>query len=295
MPRERPEILTRAPKGRDAKITYATEFRDMLRENPGIIKIAIRLADEAVEKYEPKNIQIGSYRLKYNRESRGWFIDSDSGQTSILNRPEFGRGVFLVPGKPSTDIESGLKVTVLGRSLREGIGGDRSRFDKADYFKFYFKGKAFFVKRSFITITPGFEEFQSIVRAKKALSDLDNVRLVEAQMGYQDNNESWYISKWENLESAGFLPENSLFGGPDNYGKHRKRGTFLQDSKNITEEFNDYSATEQTILSRLYKAGIVKDADNNLFYNLKTKQFIFLDLGFNESKGLGNPIRKPRE
>jgi hypothetical protein len=211
---------------------------------------------------------------------------------------DFGRGTILVPGQPIMDEENKIEVTLLGRSNREiALWYDRTRFDKCDYLKIAFQGQSFFVKRSFITINPGFTEFQRTASAKKVLNGMDFVKVVEAKLGYQDKKESWFISKWENLEEAGFATLLVYSREYDDYGKKIK-GVFAEyghsEYLNQEREYRDAEQKAELIRTRLKKEGISHDIAGNLFYNPKTKTFILIDVTSESTKELGNPIRETK-
>ena len=292
MPKEIPQINTPSDphffEGKNAKIAWDRKFREMLRAHPGIIKTAIALVDKAIDEYAPENTTYGSLELKYDKETARWLEEKHAGYRPLA----YGRGTILVPGRPMMDDKTGLEVVVLGRSNREMQGMIRTRFDKCDYLKLSYDGKSFFVKRSFVTTNPGFIEFSNIQEAKELLKDLPNVGVVDAKMGYQDKNESWYISKWENLETDGFQsdPYNQL----NDYGKN-KLPAETQDSFFAFENERDYLNYKQgrkLIEEKLKPTGIDRDLNANLFYNPKTKTFILLDVtGGRKGGHLGNAIK----
>jgi hypothetical protein len=280
------------------KLVYVDEFRNLLRENPGIIKTAIALTDKAIEKYNPPNVVVGKTELKYEKETGRWlrqqtdYIYGDDGKITFdesggaITKPgrwitmDFGRGTILYLAKPVKDKNSGLEVAVLGRSNRDF--GDGGRIDKCDYLKMTIKNKSFFVKRSFISINPGFTEFENTTSAKELLKDFEFVKVVEAQLGYQDKNESWYVSKWEEFETDSF---GSLEHSFDDYGNMIGRISGK-------EEYEDAEQKAKQIKEKLREAGIHRDLGANLFYSRKIKSFFLLDVtGEDPSRMLGNPMQ----
>ncbi|PIT92979.1 MAG: hypothetical protein COU06_02520, partial [Candidatus Harrisonbacteria bacterium CG10_big_fil_rev_8_21_14_0_10_38_8] len=218
--KEGPETTT--VEGKEKKLGYENEFRALLKENPGILKVAIKLIDQALEEYNPpEKIVDNEYsekvKLMYDKEANKWLQGLKDYHLRYPMR--IGRGTLLVPGEPVKDEESGLTVTVLGRSNRKFP----KREDIGDYLKITFQGQSFFVKRSYITISPGFREFQDTLTAKEALKELEYVKVIEAKLGYQDDKESWFVSRFEDLETAGYKPgvlENNIFSSRehDDYG-----------------------------------------------------------------------------
>ena len=279
-------------ESRSRKLAYLEEFRQMLEENPGITRAAITLADQAVAEYDPSPVQMvneeGYIReVKYDRETGKWLRQVDDESWSLQEgevRPEgvppgtkfgdwipmdFGRCMLFRPGKPIIDEATGLVVSVIGRSNREfDLEIAATRIDKSDYFIMTINGKSFFVKRSFITLTPGASEFKNTLVAKGALKDLPFVRVVEAQLGYQSKNESWYVSKWEDIENAGYEPYE------------------LVKTKELEEKVTQ-------IKDRLIKIGIGADISSNLFYNPGTNNFILLDITGQDKLGTPLVFKKP--
>jgi len=293
------------------KLAYANEFRSLLKENPGIIKTAEVLIDKAIDEYNPPDTSFGVIELTYDKESGKWFekgrkrpvmkdrsmVFTESGEPLLERVPMgYGRGTILVPGKPVKDDATGLELNLLGRSNREfytSSWSDTVRVDKCDYLRLNFKGESFFLKRSFVTTNPGFVEFSNVTSAKEALKDLDFVRVVDAQLGYQDKNESWYVSKWEDLERAGFSPHNESV---NDYGEitavpRGTPGSYL--GYESEDEYNQVQERVKTIKQKLTQKNIQRDLAVNLFYNRVTKTFMLLDVtGEDPDKTLGNPIRE---
>ncbi len=284
---------TRSIKTESRKIAYDDlEFRKMLRESPGIIKEAIALATRASEEYEPQPIAIKNTEVSYDKESGQWLQADGEPATE-------GRGTFISPGKTFTDENSDLEVAMLGKSKRELESENKKsvRVDDCDYLKINFKGHSFFVKRSFVTINPGFTEFESTIKAKEALKDLNFIKVVEAKLGYQDKNESWYVSEWQEIEQAGFVPFDTLsLGGIDDYGNSIdgfSRNDFRSEASQM--RFAELKIKAQRIENTLRRAGVnTGDLYANLFCNFNTGTFILLDVGVDE-KGLGNPNRPKEE
>jgi hypothetical protein len=269
------------------KMAWDVEFRKMLRENPGIIKNAIELMNQATQEYNPQPIKLGDLEVSYDKKSEKWM--QDNGESAI----DYGRGTFFSLDKIYKDEKSGLEISMLGRSKRELESGNSVRIDDCDYFKINFKDNSYFVKRSFISINPGFNEFKNTISANEALKDLDFVKIVDARLGFQDEKESWYVSRWQDIEQAGFVSFDTLaLGGVDDYGNLIEG--FL--NNNYRSETNNMRYKELTgkvsqIRNRLARAGInTEDLYANLFCNFNTGTFILLDVGVDE-KGLGNPIR----
>ncbi|GEM_PF-3849847 len=298
----------------DKKLAYNNEFRQLLREHPGIIKTAVELADKAANEYHPADSKYGVFDLRYNPEVRRWerqterYILGEDGKIQYsdtgkaLFEPsgwvpfDYGRGVILAPDEPVTDETSGLTITTLGRSnreLKQGYGRRVVIVDDCDYFKMQLEDDAFFVKRSFISINPGFTEFKNTVEASELLKDLDFVHVVSAQLGYQDDHQSWYVSKWLDMESAGF----AMYDDPiSDYGTIVERAPkdapewFLGFENEA--EYNDVKQKAELIKERLESAQLDLDVDANLFYSRETKTFILFDVTARNSEILGEAIKR---
>ncbi len=312
MPRET-GLDTSSSESEHRKLAYANEFRAMLRKHPGILKVAMEMVDKRLAEYNPAPMKLGKAEipLKYDQQTGRWLqerkmhpmvdgkIDFSQYEESEWDPLGYGRGVILAPGEPMVDENTGLTVTVLGRSNRDlpsglfGLGST-TRIDKADYLKVDFHGHAFFVKKSFVTQNPGFVEFQNVIAARELLSDLDFVKVVEAQLGYQDKKQSWYVSKWEDLEAAGFEPFGEHMSIND-YGQSTRLGYDVPGSYRGFENQQAYEEAHQkakAIKQRLEAGSIHRDLGSNLFYNRETKTFILLDpTGEDKNKTVGQPIR----
>lgn len=265
------------------QIAYSPEFRRMLLEHPGITRAAIKLADEAEAEYNPGKVRIGLGEFEYDPDSGKWLEQryDYQGKPARKNPMSIGRGMILAPGKPKLDSKTGAEVLCLGRSNREL--GDMysqkpSRLDVTSYFKMMLGGESFFVKKSLKTTNLGLDEFKATAAAQEVLEGLDNVRVVEMQLGYQDKKQSWYVSKWEELEGAGFVPYDSLaVTGFDDYGKMVSSQEFWLGFES-EEEYEEVKEKVNIIKRRLEQASLNVDVDSNLFYNRQTKTFILLDL-----------------
>ncbi len=291
------------------KLAYDNEFRAMLREHPGIVDTAMQLTEQGLKKYDPGETRVGDEgtRLKYDKKTGQWLEEKRApllrkGKIYQNKKGEwptrhtgwkpmgFGRGTILVPGEPIRDENSGLEVTTLGTSRREMHGTYGGvRIDVSDYFKMSLNDDSYFVKHSKVTSNPAFTEFRNIKKAKELLADLDFVKVVDAKLGYQDNENSWYVSKWSDLERAGFAPYG-LVGMFDDYVKGLERREFLGHSSE--EDFLEAKKKFELIKERLTQEEIHRDLDSNLFYNVDTKTFILLDVtGQDAEQTLGQPFR----
>lgn len=276
------------------RLGYSREFKDIVRNNPGIIKTALQLTQKAEDEYSPPNIKIGVIGFKWNAQQATF--EEIKYKNKVLEPKPFslGRGVLLVPGQTVRDDNTGLEVTTLAktkRELRKGLFGQGAiyRVDISTYFKTNLGDQAFFVKKSVSTDNAGYDEFRNSRKTATVLSGLENLTVVQAQLGYDDPHQSWFVSRWENLENAGFFPLNSWFVHyPNNYGKWVEF-----DDNSLKLKYEDQAtkkgkAMQQQIQERLAEEGIeIYDLDNNLFYNPNTDRFFLLDITTDDKRGKG--------
>lgn len=310
MPKEKGSEITTFEQS-NKKLTYANDFRILLKENPGILRTASDLMEKAKQEYNPKEFRIGGsgFFIKYDKESNKWLegvpkylldenyqpILDQNGAEQIIDIKykslNLGRNTMLAAASPVYDEKTNLEVTMFGSSNRHLKSRGRERIDICEYFKLTKDGETFFVKKSYITTNPGYTEFRNIQEAKKLLADLDFIKVVDAQLGYQDKNISWYVSKWEDLEKVGFGPSGML-GLFDDYGNSFEDKEFGPKGFKTQEDLDQFEKKIQLIKERLVKSGLDRDLDANLFYNYKTKTFILLDVTGGDGETLGNPHKK---
>jgi hypothetical protein len=270
------------------KMAYAQEFRDMLRKNPGIIRAAIGLTEKAEEEYNPENFTMGDVELQWDKDKGSWQIVREDGKQ--LRKPEplvYGRNAPMRPGEKITDEKSGLEVTLLGKPDRIIYLRYLNRKDKASYFRMNFKDESYFVKKASLTNNPGFTEFKNTHAAAEKLKHLDFVKVVECQLGYQDNKGSWYVSKWEDLEAAGYDSVANMetvdfndYGDPIDIDFENQPG-----HEQLQDQIDEISEI-------LGEDNLNIDLHANLFYNPQTKHFVLLDVSNNDpDQMLGSPFR----
>lgn len=303
MPKLRGPEMTSFPTER-RKLAYMDKFRAMLHEKPGMIKTATELMNRAIDDYHPESFE---YRpgqtVRYDKPTNTWLINEPGHEVVLDERGQpvldekgkytyrefdeqpfyYGRGTLLVPGEPVADQATGVSVTVLGRSNRDLVSNrlqTERRVDKTDYFKVDINGIAYFVKYATVTQNPGFDEFQATHKAKELLADLLDVEVVEAQLGYQDDQHSWYVASWKKLETAGYIPYDSGRLSND-YGKYVERP---KRSQLPTEKY-------QQIEERLRAAHLDGDLETNLFFIPSTDRFFLLDVTSENRKGIRQPYR----
>lgn len=280
------------------EIAYNREFRGFLREHPGIINTARQLTSQGEANYHPDNFMIGLYELQYDPKFKVWEEVAYNGEyrnriaKNVPNITTMGRGTFLRPGTPEVDDKTGLEVTILGVSNRqfhqdgeenilhavgaEGVVTKPTRIESSTYLKARLGDKSYFIKKATQTSNPGSREFLNTVSAADALRDLDFVTVSNAQLGYQDSHESWYISDWKELESEGFFPyqiyEDGGFTDSGQYIHHKTPFLSEIDGERIFKQ-------KKQIDKALWLQGIViTDTLRNFFYNYKTGKFFLLDV-----------------
>ncbi len=274
-------------EGNHRRLGYAKEFRRMLREHPRILKTAIQLTQKAEDEYTSLNVQVGRFEVQWNKDETRFDIIKLDGKEQESQPYSLGRGVLLAPGKTLKDEENGLEVTVLGKINVSRPGKTRNI---STYLKMKLGDQVFFVKKSVATNNPGYREFKNSGRVRAALHDLENLGVVEAQMGYDDDHQSWFVSKWHDLESEGF----SSFGTWA-FTEVNDYGVTVHPVKNSEEHFllsDDPIAIGNKIVKMIYRieaslraVGIeIHDLTWNLFYNPKTDKFFLLDVTSQNSR-----------
>ncbi len=284
------------------KLAFDSSFGEILgsRHEVRIIK---RMTDEAVSSYSPPNLISGDSEFAWDNNHEVWEQIMSGGKPTVRRNQDepvmstLGRGTFLVPGEIMQNEELGVEVQVLGISNRAmkgtgflqytGVAGQVSnpdRIDKSAYFKITREGKSFFVKKSTATQNPGYSEFKNTVNVKKALQHLEYVDVINARLGYQDDKESWFVSDWADIESAGYSNIEVLnLGGINDYG-------VLADKK---IEFSKSKLTQHVaeITKSLERKGIHLGADMgfNIFYNPTTNRILLLDITNKFSPKLNQP------
>lgn len=290
------------------KLAYNNEFREKLRENPGIMKAAIDLVGQAETDYQPENLTVGKYECSWNSEGF-WEIVKVDGQAIEQRIPlnkelHWTRGVFFKPDRPYIDETTGLQVSVLGKSDREWErAGNVVRIEKSAYAKLSLGDTSYFVKKSTATNNPAYSEFTNAMRAKEALAQLPFVHVVDAKLGFQDKKQSWFVSKWEELENQGFGATLWFQGsGFNDYGQpidtavgrlsaadHPTEHLLAESEREEQEVVTNMQLIERT----LHEAGIpIHDIADNLFFNPQTKTYILLDITTAGTEGL-NQTKNP--
>lgn len=280
------------------EIAYNKEFRGLLREHPGIINTARQLISQGEANYHPANFNIGLYEMGWDEQYKVWEILSYNGEPQkrdgdIPNMPQHGRGTFLRPGDPQRDQKTGLEITVLGISNRafigdgwgqtvipagiQGFSSDLNRIEQNVYLKAQLGDRSYFVKKGSKTINPGVKEFLNTKAAEAALNELDFVSVAKAQLGYQDANETWYVSNWQELESEGFMPYDIYeVGGVTDSGQNYSR---TKDPIFKSIDFNKIEQQKEQIETKLRTHGVnIEDTRMNFYYNYKTGKFFLLDV-----------------
>lgn len=268
----------RLTEGVNRRLGYAQEFKDMIHEHPGILRTALRLTQEAEDEYNPPNIRVEPAELQWNKEKTEFEVIKHGDRTLEEPMPygEFiaGRGVILVAGETLKDPKTGLEVTALAK---RNLDASR-RKEITTYFKITLEDKSFFIKKSVATMFPGYKEFKNSIKAKKFLSGLKDLQIIEAQLGYTDSHQSWFVSKWQDLESEGFFPYEALWGysNPNDYGEFPEEQEVDSFHLNLVEKVQ---STIKQIETRSTEAGIhIFDLEANLFVNPKTGKLFFLDV-----------------
>lgn len=271
-------------EGKHRRLGYTNEFHRIVEANPGILNAALRLAQQAEDEYDPPSIQIGIGELKWNKAKTRYEVIKQNDQE--LQEPMdyslfiLGGGLVFVPGETLKDKDTGLEVTLLGKRDRDDLMAAthwRIRNERTSYFKVSLGNNSFFVKKSNATDNPGYEEFTNSHKVAEALIDLKDIEVVHAQLGYADDRQSWFVSRWEDLESKDFIPFDSWYGNVDIYGQFMPEEEYDAVKKMATKVKIEPIITD--IAKRLQKLGLtLTDIPNNFLYNPKTGKMFFLDI-----------------
>lgn len=279
-------------EGEYKKLAYDNEFRDKLREHPGMIESAMKLMQKAETEYNPPNFEFQGIVCQWNKGEKIWEEISYRGKP--YNPPKrsglWGRGVAFKEGEAVRDQDTGLELSCLGISKRDFYSAEQvgpSRIDRTVYFKAKIGQETFFIKKSVATHQHGFEEFENTAKAKEALKSLDFVKVIDMKLGYVDKDQSWFISKWKDLEEGGYLSLASLGeAAPDDY--IRRVLTYDEQIK----IFNGIKPKVGKIKEALREGGVdIGDTLANIFYNYPTGKFILLDVSVHGAEGLNQPER----
>lgn len=306
-------IRTVTSPSSERRIGYARDFRQMLRENPGVIRAALSLSQQAEDAYNPGDIhlinkdKVDVAVFRWNRGENNWQVIETHGtrheQPQDIGTSISTRGTYFKADKPYVDEATGLEITVLGKATRTLAPFPNpvpNRIDETSYFRMRLLDKSsqtnddvpdFFVKKSVATKFPGFEEFVLSKRAEEELGNIPELRVVEAQLGYTDEQQSWFVSKWEDLENINFFPAKTFTDRvPNEYGgyPHEMKADFaLWMDANVKVGEMIGKITDQ-----MNAVGIdITDLEANLFYNPDTGEFFLLDVTAVSGEGLNQKSR----
>lgn len=279
------------------ELGYDVGFRQMLESRPGITRSALSLLHQAEEAYNPSDIQVLGHTLSWNKEANNWMV-SKSGEKEFDKPLPLGwvihtRGAYMKEDKPFIDPQTGLEVTILGKSTRL-LGQGPDRVDETTYARMRLVGESsdsseptpdFFVKKSVATGYPAFPEFVHSKQAQEALRDIPDLNIVEAQLGYSDKKQSLFVSKWVDLENRGFFPSISVTSGdPNDYGQPSALDKVFDEDDDVFIAFMEnhsskIEAMKAMISTQMQEAGLtIGDLEQNLFYNPDTGKFFLLDV-----------------
>lgn len=282
---ETSDVNIKLNEGRHRRLGYAWEFKNMIREHPGVLTKARQLVQKAEDRYSPPNQQLENLELQWNGDETRFDIVKRNGE--ILEKAEsysFGHGVLFVPGETIGDKKIGLEIVVLGKAKRHKML--TQGLDITTYLKMQLGDYVFFVKKSSATTTLGYTEFKTSHRVREALRDLGNLEVVEAQLGYADDHQSWFVSRWKDLETKGFGPSSAWRHVSEftDYGKslvpqdEKSLGEYFKSGQDVKHDRKTYAMIDK-IHTKLEEEGIhMGDLGDNLFYNPKTDKFFLLDV-----------------
>ncbi|MEY2701425.1 MAG: hypothetical protein RLY43_45 [Bacteroidota bacterium] len=212
------------------ELEYTEEFREFLRNNPGALKSFLKLE---------KEIEENSTAILESREEKV-FEDENVKITPLYKAIEDRNLYSVINGRDKIPANSFCKVEI----------GDRAYFVKT--IPGYFNNPE---------ESTGTDEFRTIMKAKETLSGLEDVEIVEPQLGYRDKNtdRTYFVSEWKDLPNiATFLKSVTSTGEP-------KKGYRL------INRFMDIEA-------RLSAVGIKDVHTTNMFYDESTDKIYLFDL-----------------
>ena len=138
-------------------------------------------------------------KLAYDEDFRAWMKEHPRAMKTFL---EIVRSEEFKNAVVGNVIErGGIKVTLI-----------ESSYDRGPRLRLELDGTNFFVKIEKESQEQGFawghKEFVDSQKAKELLAGLSGVEVYESQLGYQTENESFFVSKWIDLPTL----ENYIYG-----------------------------------------------------------------------------------
>ncbi|GEM_PF-4353235 len=212
------------------KLAYAESFKEIIVNHHGLISTFQNLENQLKEK-----VKKGEFLLGYSIEERGLKL-SPIGTSPTLEEHVHGYGKY--PG------------------------------NKGMYLKVEIQGEAFFVKTK-----PGYlekgkasDELLSLKKVKELLNNLKNVEVVDFQLGYQDRDRSYFVSRWEDgITLFDFMMEQRI----ENSDKESQRILYNKKGNELEERL-------QQIESRLKDFADVNW--QNILYDPKTEKLTVFDV-----------------
>ena len=160
--------------------------------------------------------------------------------------------------------DQGVKITVIDKDppLIKPPGS---------YFKVEVEGEAFFVKTvsGFYDQGDGVWELNSLNKAKNLLRNMKDVEVVDFQLGYQDKDSTYFVSRWE----EGVVLDEYL----EKLQSIKKTSKDEKMAQNATKELVELKKRYDKIVLLLRDA-FTDVHEHNMLYNPQTKKLKIFDI-----------------
>jgi len=207
------------------EIKVEDDFRELLHNNPGALKSFLNL-------------------------------DREINDTDPLTQDNFRDSVFE---------DGNVRITPLIPEIKNKIERSGDYFSAAIYMKASIGEASFFVKTKagYEGESLGTEELQSLKQLKAEITEnnIEDLEVVDFQLGYKDKDRTYFVSKWLNLPTL------------NNY--LRIHSEHDEEAGQVTKRFD-------VIKQKLLNLGYRDVHALNTFYDEKTKKFYVFDI-FHES------------
>ncbi|GEM_PF-5312822 len=216
-------------EAKNKKLAYAGEFKDFVRENPGILKSVLGLIDKVDKKGDLERGVLGEI--------------GEIEVEPIYNHGRRRRAGYLV-----------------------AVGNDKFFLKKVN------------AAEEELYIARGFDEALSTKAAKDILKDMPGVRVVNFQLGYQDNENSYFVSRWEGsphiVELFRDFLNNKLW-----YEKIYGAGSLTAEKEKELQRLRNRVRYRMKKVESLFdERGYFEVVSDNMLYDLDKDQIILLDL-----------------
>lgn len=203
--------------------------------------------------------------MSFENPSKTDVIEKSSDDRQIAYKREMGSLVKERPRilKDALRLISEVEKMNVGSELKENdikVAYFQER-NWSHNFKVEVGGESFFVRRELGRET-GFKAMQGFKEAEQRLKDVDDVKLIDYQLGYTNKNgNDYFVAKWENLPTvADYLRQEDL--------SDEEREFIGEKLGRVYDTFNDYEDV----------------TTGNMFYDSDKKQIVLFDLEQKENE-----------